>query len=91
VIVCDLCGRARECLQKEIDAREYDICAECWAPLAEKLLGKGRAKKETILLPQPRVVKEREGEEPKPRRGEPPKIWCRTGTPYVRHSDAPML
>ena len=75
MIVCDLCGQARECLQKEIDGKEYDICSECWKPLAEKLRGKGRAKKETVFLP-PRVVKEREDEEPKPGPGEPPRIWC---------------
>ena len=82
MIVCDLCGQAKECLQKEIDGKEYDICPECWRPLAEKLHGKGgRVKKnqETVFLPPPSVVKEREDEEQKPRPGEPPKIWGRCG------------
>jgi hypothetical protein len=73
---CDLCGETKECLLKEIDGKEYDICAVCWNPLAEELSGKGRVKKsrETVLLPPPRV-KEKE-DEPKPMPGEPPKIWC---------------
>ena len=75
--LCDLCGQSKECLQKEIDGKEYDVCSECWNPLAEKLKGKGRAQKsrEIVLLPPPRVVTEREGDEPKPLPGEPPKIW----------------
>lgn len=77
MIVCDLCGEAKECRKKEIDGKEYDICTECWKPLAEKLHGKGRVKKhrETVFLPPPRVGKEREDEEQKPRPGEPPEIW----------------
>ena len=73
---CDLCGETKECRQKEIDGKEYDICADCWNPLAEKLSGKGRVKKsrETVLLPPPRV-KEKE-DEPKQMPGEPPTIWC---------------
>lgn len=76
MIICDLCGKTRECLQKEIDGKEYDICAECWDPLSEKLKGKGRIKKsrETVFLP-PLTVKEKEDEEQKPVPGEPPKIW----------------
>jgi len=46
MILCDLCGPAKECEQKEIDGKEYDICVECWKPLAERLKGKGRARKE---------------------------------------------
>jgi hypothetical protein len=77
MILCDLCGQSKECLQKEIDSKEYDICSDCWNPLAEKLKGKGRAQKsrEIVLLPPPRVVTEREDDEPKPLPGEPPKIW----------------
>ena len=37
MIVCDLCGQAKECLAIEIGGNEYDICSECWNPLAEKL------------------------------------------------------
>src|ERR1700682_5662914 len=72
---CDLCSQAKECLQKEIDGKEYDICSQCWSALAEKLSGKGRVNKssEIVLLPQLRV-NEREDDEPKPTPGEPPKI-----------------
>jgi len=66
-------------LQKEIEGREYDICSECWAPLAERLKGKGILKNsETVFLPPPRRVKEREDEEPKPLPGEPLKSGART-------------
>src|SRR5260370_36650111 len=44
VILCDLCGNQKECFQKEIDGREFDICTDCWRPLEEKLRGKGRSK-----------------------------------------------
>ena len=66
MILCDLCGQSKECLQKEIDSKEYDICSDCWNPLAEKLKGKGRAQKsrEIVLLPPPRVVSEREDAKP---------------------------
>jgi hypothetical protein len=74
MIVCDLCAEAKDCLQKEIDGREYDICSECWSPFAQKLKGKGRAKnREAIFLPA-RPVREREEDEPKPHPGQPPKI-----------------
>ena len=76
MITCDLCGEAKDCLQKEIDGKAYDICSECWNPLAKKLKGKGRTKiRETVFLPAPRVLKEDEEEERKPLPGEPPKIW----------------
>ena len=39
MIICDLCGEAKDCLQKEIAGKEYDICPECWNPLAQKLRG----------------------------------------------------
>ena len=53
MIVCDLCGQAKDCLQKTIEGKEYDICAECWNPLAEELKRKGRKLKErkTVYLP----------------------------------------
>ena len=74
MIICDLCGQSKDCLQKEIEGKEYDICSECWIPLAEKLRGKGRTKnREAIFLP-PRPVRERGEEEPKPHPGKPPKI-----------------
>jgi len=76
MIICDLCGLTKTCLQKEIESKEYDICFDCWALLAEKLKGKGRTKnRETVFLPPPREVKEREDENAKPLPGEPPTIW----------------
>lgn len=64
MITCDLCGKAKDCSQKEIEGKEYDICSPCWEPLAQKLKGKGREKtREMVLLP-PRAIKEREEEEP---------------------------
>jgi hypothetical protein len=73
MIICDLCGEARDCLQKEIEGKEYDICSECWNPLAQRLGGKGRAiNREIVLLPPPRAVNE-QGDEERP--GEAPKIW----------------
>jgi hypothetical protein len=44
MMCCDLCGKASECVQKEIDGKEFDLCDRCWRPLAEKLSGKGRVK-----------------------------------------------
>jgi hypothetical protein len=77
MIICDLCGRAKDCLLKEIEGRQYDICAECWNPLAQKLKGKGRTtQRETVFLPPP-GMKETEEEGPLP--GDPPKIWGATG------------
>ena len=73
MITCDLCGEAKDCLLKEIEGKEYDICSECWKPLEEKLRGKGRVEKEIVFLP-PTPDKQQEGEV-KPEPGEPPKIW----------------
>jgi ribosome-binding protein aMBF1 (putative translation factor) len=39
MIICDLCGEAKNCLQKEIEGKEYDICSECWNPFAQRLKG----------------------------------------------------
>ena len=66
MIICDLCGEVKDCLQKEIDGKEHDICSECWNPLAQKLRGKGPAIREIVLLPPPRPV---EDEEPGPLSG----------------------
>jgi ribosome-binding protein aMBF1 (putative translation factor) len=73
VILCDLCGQAKECLPKEIDGKEFDICADCWRPLEEKLKGKGREKRkrEMVFLPPPTA----EPAEPKTPPGMPPKIF----------------
>jgi hypothetical protein len=75
MILCDLCGQAKECQQREIEGKEYDICSECWKPFAEKLKGKGRVKKERETVFLPPLTKEPERQEPKPLPGEPPKIW----------------
>jgi len=82
MILCDLCGQARECVPREIERKEYDICAECWKPLAKKLKGKGRTKRdrETVFLPP--LPKEPERPEPKPMPGEPPKIWGGVERPH---------
>jgi len=73
VIICDLSGKAKECLQQEIEGKEYDICSDCWNPLAQKLAGKGRAKdREIVFLPP--SIKEREHQDPELLPGERPKI-----------------
>jgi ribosome-binding protein aMBF1 (putative translation factor) len=83
MIICDLCGQAKNCLQKEIDGKEYDICSECWSPFAQKLRGKGRVKnRETVFLPAPRINEEREDEEPGPLPEELPKIWGAVERPH---------
>jgi len=76
MITCDLCGKAKDCLPKEMEGKEYDICSECWEPLAQKLRGKGREKFREIVLLPPRPIKEREEEEPEPHSlpGGPPLI-----------------
>ncbi len=69
MIICDLCGEGKDCLQKEIEGREYDICS-------------GRAiNREIVLLPPPRAIKEREDEEPGSLPGDPPKIFGAMNTP----------
>jgi hypothetical protein len=75
MILCDLCGQSKECQQREIEDKQYDICSECWKPFAEKLKGKGRMKKERETVFLPPLTKEPERREPKPLPGEPPKIW----------------
>ncbi len=63
MIACDLCGEAKDCLRKEIEGKEYDICSECWSPLAQRLMGKGRTKdRDTVFLSPPGAFKEREDE-----------------------------
>jgi len=81
VILCDLCNQAKKCSAKEIEGKEYDICADCWRTLAEKLAGKGRQKRETVFLPPPITVRPEPEQPAKPQPGEPPKIWGRTGRP----------
>jgi ribosome-binding protein aMBF1 (putative translation factor) len=81
MILCDLCGQAKNCVYKEIEGREYDICLECWKPLEEKLKGKGRKKAEREIVLLPSLAKEPERQEPKPLPGAPPKIWGDLGRP----------
>ena len=80
MVYCDLCGHPKECRPKIIEGREYDICGECWDPLAMKLKGKGRParKPERVLLPP--IIKEPERQNPKPPM-ERPKIWGRAHRP----------
>jgi len=73
VILCDLCGHAGECLQKEIEGREFDICADCWRPLEEKLKGKGRVRRQRDMVVLPRTTPE--VSEPGTPPGSPPKIF----------------
>jgi ribosome-binding protein aMBF1 (putative translation factor) len=74
MILCDVCGETKDCSKKVIEGMEYDVCADCWNPLAEKLKGKGRPVKqerEMVLLPP----LQREPEQPlRPKPLEPPKI-----------------
>ena len=82
MITCDLCGKARDCLQKEIEGKEYDICSECWNPFAQRLRGKGRTKdRGTVFLPPPSAFKEREDENPEPLPGNRRK----SGVPWIGH------
>ena len=72
MIICDLCGETKECLQKEIEGKQYDICLECWNPLAQRLKGKGRTRgQQTVILPPPRELEDR----PESMPGPLPKIW----------------
>jgi hypothetical protein len=80
MILCDLCGQAKDCSPKEIEGKEYDICTGCWKPLAEKLTGKGRPKKKRGHVFLPPLKTEPERPESKPAPGEPPKILCETDT-----------
>jgi ribosome-binding protein aMBF1 (putative translation factor) len=73
MILCDLCGKEKNCRSREIEGKEYDICSECWAPIAAKLKGKGRTPQETVFLPPP-AIQTPEPTETKPVPGEPPKI-----------------
>ena len=83
MIICDLCNKAKECLQKEIEGKKYDICSECWGPIAQRLTGKGRTKnQDTVFLPPPRALKERGHEEEEPLPGGPPTIWGAVDRPH---------
>jgi hypothetical protein len=76
MILCGLCGKEKKCRSREIEGKEYDICSECWTPIAGKLKGKGRAPKATVFLPPP-LIPAPEPQETKPTPGQPPKIFDR--------------
>ncbi len=79
MILCDLCGQTKECSQKTIEGKEYDLCSDCWNPLAEKLKGKGRVKRkvrESVFLPPLTKEPEPPPSKPLPAR---PKIWGEAG------------
>ncbi len=82
MILCDLCGEAKRCRQREIEGKEYDVCSDCWKPIAEKLKGKGRKPKEQETVFLPRVPAPESPQETKPAPGEPPKIWGRATRPH---------
>ncbi len=71
---CALCGESKECSSREIEGREYDLCAECWDAMSRKLEGKGREIKHrpAVYIPPLEIPKEKP-EQPAPH--EPPKIW----------------
>ena len=77
MILCDLCGQAKECTPRQIEGKEFDICAECWNPLAEKLKSKGRVKKQREMVLLPPLTTEPEPPPLKPGPLEPPKIWAK--------------
>jgi len=81
MILCDLCGQTQECMPRHIEGKEYDICAECWNPLEEKLKGKGRVKKRREMVLLPPLTTEPEPPPLKPGPLEPPKIWGEADRP----------
>jgi hypothetical protein len=81
MFLCDVCGQAKECTPRQIEDKEYDICADCWSPLAEKLKGKGRLKKQREMVLLPPLTTQPEPPPLKPRPLEPPKIWGEAGRP----------
>src|SRR5260370_12746720 len=53
MIICDLCGEAKESLRKEIEGKEYDICSGCWTPFPQNLTGKGDVNNPTTQFLHP--------------------------------------
>jgi hypothetical protein len=86
MIQCDLCGKKKQCRQREIEGKAYDICSECWTPFASKLKGKGRktlavkGDVEMIVLPQQITISAPEAPPRLP--GGPPKIWSGGRKPH---------
>ena len=76
MILCDLCGQAKECTPRQIEGKEYDVCADCWNPLAEKLKSQGRVKEQREMVFLPPLTKEPEPPATEPTApGEPPKMF----------------
>ena len=83
MIVCDLCGETKKCFERQIEGKEYDICAECWDALSAKLKGKCRISKEREIVLLPGPSPQTEPTEPKPLPGRPPKIWGGVGSNWL--------
>jgi hypothetical protein len=49
-------AREKNLFQRDIEGKRYDICSDCWSPLAKKLEGKGKSKEDQ----KPSLVKEAE-------------------------------
>jgi len=81
MMICDLCGQTKKCFERQIDGKQYDICADCWEPIAAKLKGKGREAKERAIVLLPPLHPEAEPTEPKPLPERPPKIWGNADLP----------
>jgi hypothetical protein len=75
MIFCVLCGEEGLCRPREIEGKQYDICSDCWNPLAKKLKGKGRAIREPEMTLLPQQLSIPAPQEAKPAPSEPPKIW----------------
>ena len=50
MVVCDVCGQRKECFQRDIEGKVYDICNECWIPIAMRLEGTGKEKHQNPSL-----------------------------------------
>jgi ribosome-binding protein aMBF1 (putative translation factor) len=73
---CDICHEVRECSQREIEQAEYDVCSECWEALAFKLKGKGRSKRQAVIIPPAPAIPEPTAEPKQPFPGAPPTIYA---------------
>ena len=79
---CDLCNEIRDCAQRVIEDKEYDICSDCWNSLiqkltGQKLTGKGRTKRPHDIVTAPPPCLPDSPKEPKPSifPGAPPTIY----------------
>jgi hypothetical protein len=39
MVICDFCGEPKDCLQKDIEGKEYDICFEMLEPFRTEIKG----------------------------------------------------